>query len=172
MSWAYDDAVDREARLALQQMTPQLRQLQHENQRLAQRVAQHDAQTIYSVLDASEFGSTWRDINVSPEFVAFLALPDLYSGQVRAGMLRAAFGRGEAGRVLAIFRDFVSQYGAARPQQSSRRQSAEPAFVTNRDLDAHYEKARTGGYATEQQKNAAEAALMAAVNAGRFRRVP
>jgi hypothetical protein len=43
--------------------------------------------------------------------------------------LRAAFGAGRAHQVLSIFRKFVEEtgYGAARHQQTNRRQASQPA---------------------------------------------
>jgi hypothetical protein len=164
------------AQTARQAVGADLQRLAATNQQLQQRIAQHDARSIYDTLDRSELGPAWRELNVSESFLSWLAASDEMAGpgNSKAMWLRQAFAAGDAPRVLSIFRAFVAETnygGGARQQQTSRRQSAEPAYVTQHDLDRHYEKARRNEYPNEAAKNAAEAKLLAMVNSGRFRRI-
>jgi hypothetical protein len=50
----------------------------------------------------------WKQINTNPRFIAWLGLPDVYSGQVRKAMLNAAFQAASAPRVIAFFKGFIA----------------------------------------------------------------
>lgn len=52
--------------------------------------------------------SNWVQVNDHPEFLDWLALPDPMSGAIRHNMLKDAWGRNEAARVLAIFNGFLA----------------------------------------------------------------
>ncbi len=49
----------------------------------------------------------WRDINKHPTFIAWLGLPDPMSGDTRMNLLKAADGRNDGPRMLAIFHGFL-----------------------------------------------------------------
>jgi hypothetical protein len=171
MTWIPDDAeiVDQQARQVLLQM-------QDENRRLAQRVQRAESQTIYQTLDASEFGEHWRSINTSESFLSWLAAGDEMAGPgaSKGAWLRQAFSAGDANRVLSIFRAYVSEQGGQQTSQQrvqSRRQVSEPVVITNKDIDRHFERARTGYYRDDQQREAEERRIHNAVREGRFRRV-
>jgi hypothetical protein len=72
MSWD-DGFVDEQARRALQQIQNETQRLSQQSQQLAERVQRADERDIYSALDQSELGPIWRDLNQSPEFLAWLA---------------------------------------------------------------------------------------------------
>lgn len=120
-----DDLLSVVERQALQAVQPHISRLAEENQQLRNRVARDEARTIYDILGVELPG--WRDINTSQEFLRWLALPDLYSGQVRSGLLKAAFGAGEAGRVLAFFRGFLAEHPELGWQQNAAPQPAPAA---------------------------------------------
>ena len=67
----------------------------------------------------------WRDINVLPEFHAWLALPDMYSGAIRHELLRTAYAQNNTPRVLAFFKGFLDQEAAFVPQGAEPHQAAE-----------------------------------------------
>lgn len=195
-----DDLLSVVERTALQTVQPRLNQLQQENERLKQRVARDEANTIYAVLDARLPG--WREINTSPDFLTWLSLPDIYSGHVRAGMLRAAFASGDTGRVLAFFNGFLQENpshrgqtsaaapaanaptrtpardlkdlaapGKARPATGNSQLPAEKPVYTTQEIDRFYERVRKGFYnGRVEQKNKEEAAIFAAMGEGRIRR--
>jgi hypothetical protein len=58
----------------------------------------------------------WREINYLPEFHAWLALPDMYSGVIKHELLRTAYAQNNTPRVLAFFKGFLDQEAALVPQ--------------------------------------------------------
>jgi hypothetical protein len=128
-----DDLLSVVERKALEAVSPHLQRLQQENQQLKNRVARDEARSIYDIL-ASEIPN-WQEVNTHPDFLSWLNLPDLYSGQVRAGMLRAAFGAGETARVLAFFRGFLAEHPELRGQAPQAQAAAQaPARTPAMDL--------------------------------------
>lgn len=128
-----DDLLSVVERTALQTVQPRLNQLQQENDQLRQRVQRDEGNTIRAILDARLPG--WREVNTHPDFLQWLSLPDIYSGQVRGGMLRAAFASGDADRVLAFFAGFLNenpQYRGQTPQSTPA--APAPTRVAARDL--------------------------------------
>lgn len=63
---------------------------------------------------------SWRDQNVNPEFLQWLALPDPYSGDIRHNMLKAAWERHDGPRVAAFFKGFLAEEAAYRPAGSDQ----------------------------------------------------
>ena len=61
----------------------------------------------------------WREINRNEEFLAWLELPDLYSGAIRHELLKAAYERNDTPRVLAFFNGFLAEEAATRPAQNA-----------------------------------------------------
>lgn len=57
----------------------------------------------------------WGEINTNPDFGAWLALPDPFSGAIRKDMLSAAHSQGNASRVLAFFNGFLADEAASTP---------------------------------------------------------
>ncbi len=102
-----DDALSVMERKAREVVAPVVEQLNEKNQRLERELQQVKANDVYSTLDAEL--PNWRDINRSDEWKEWLRLPDLYSGMVRQQLLNQAFAAGEAGRILAFFRGFLSE---------------------------------------------------------------
>lgn len=96
------------------------------------------------------------------------------SGQLRSVSLRAAFDRGEADRVLAIFRTFISETGWGQGQQQSRppsRARQEPSTINAADIDKFYERVRTGYFDGSEklraEKDRQEAEIIRAGREGR-----
>lgn len=76
-----------------------------------------DAQTrMMNTLDRDV--PNWREQNVNPDFLSWLALPDPYSGDIRHNMLKAAWERQDAPRVAAFFKGFLAEEAAYRPAGS------------------------------------------------------
>ena len=57
----------------------------------------------------------WKEVNVNPEFLNWLKLPDAYSGAIRHELLKAAYERNDAPRVLAFFKGFLAEEAATNP---------------------------------------------------------
>jgi hypothetical protein len=128
-----DDLLSVIERKAMEVVQPQLQSLKHRSDELDKRVHSNEARDIYAVLDQEI--PNWRDINTHPDFLTWLNLPDVYSNTVRAGMLRAAFGAGDAGRVLAFFRGFLAESNAIRGQAPQATPAAQaPKREAARDL--------------------------------------
>lgn len=59
----------------------------------------------------------WREVNVNPEFLNWLKLPDPYSGAIRHELLKAAHERNDAPRTLAFFKGFLAEEAATTPAE-------------------------------------------------------
>lgn len=68
----------------------------------------------------------WRDINKSQDFIAWLAQPDAYSGRRRHDLLKEAFARHEATRVVSFFRGFLTEAAGLPPNPQAQDPSAPP----------------------------------------------
>lgn len=71
------------------------------------------------------------ELNTSPDFLAWLKLPDPYSGAIRHTLLKEAFDRNDTSRVLAFFRGFLAEEAAtapAEPETGRREPPAKPSL--------------------------------------------
>ena len=69
----------------------------------------------------------WKEINHHPQFINWLAVPDPYSGRQRHDMLKEAFSRHDAERVVNFFKGFLTEAtGAPSNAPRSQGQSAPP----------------------------------------------
>jgi hypothetical protein len=101
------DLIDFTQRAAKAAVQPELDRLTSENQRLQRAAAQTGQQAIEQYLDGNV--TDWRTIDKSPEFKAWLRLPDLYSGVVRGRLMNKAARAGNAPQVAEFFRGYLSQ---------------------------------------------------------------
>jgi len=58
---------------------------------------------------------SWREVNSNPNFISWLELPDTYSGAIRHDLLKAAYERNDAPRVLAFFNGFLAEEAVVDP---------------------------------------------------------
>lgn len=100
-----------EAAKATKDLTPQIERIEG---RVTESVEKQNVTTVYSQLDADV--PDWRAINKSQEFLEWLAQPDPYSGTFRKNLLGAAFESGDAGRVVAFFKGFITDNATVAPQ--------------------------------------------------------
>jgi hypothetical protein len=114
--------VERKAREVVR---PAVQQLANENNQLRQQVQTLKSNDVYSELDHSMPG--WEQTNDNPQWIQWLALPDVYSGVVRQKLLDAAFAAGDAGRILAFFRGFQAEHPEHMGQQAQPSSAAPPA---------------------------------------------
>jgi hypothetical protein len=79
----------------------------------------------------------WRKFDCNPQWHAWLAATHLYSEASRGWYLDAAAARGDAGSVIAFYRDFASQHGgvAVHEQAQSYPRDAKPIFTRQDILD-------------------------------------
>lgn len=78
----------------------------------------------------------WREQNVDPEFLNWLALPDPYSGAIRHEMLKAAWERHDAPRVAAFFKGFLAEEAAYRGPAGSEPPAKQAGKVSLETLAA------------------------------------
>lgn len=164
-----------------------------------QQTAQTARQAMLTQLDTAL--PEWRQINVQPEFKAWLALQDPLFGVSRQSGLLQAYERNDTARVLKFFESFVSELAAQDPAPhpapapaappappkpgleslaapGRARTSAQPnapaekQIITTADVNAFYDAVRKGFYnGREAEKNALEQELFAAQREGRVRAV-
>lgn len=136
----------------------------------------------------------WREINSNPDFLAWLKLPDTYSGAIRHDLLRKAYERNDGPRVLAFFNGFLAEEAAVVPSNSqpepARSQKlpleqyaapgrarsaaasapAEKPFITTAQITQFYSDVAAGRYrGREKEKEQMENAIFEAQRAGRIR---
>lgn len=154
-------------------------------------------QKVLDVLDDKVPG--WRVINDSEEFLAWLALPDAFSGAIRHNMLKEAFAQGNASRVMAFFSGFNAEAAATAPAGTPKpTPAADPAprvtleelaapgkakaapssagaeapkpIITRAQISAFYAEVAAGRWkGRDAEKLAAEKMIFDAGNEGRIR---
>jgi hypothetical protein len=101
------DLIDMTRRAAREALAPELTEIQRRQDELARNEQRLKNQHTLDALDAQLPG--WRDINVSPAFLDWLRLPDVYSGGVRGNLLKQAFQAASVPRVLAFFKGYLAE---------------------------------------------------------------
>lgn len=97
-------------------VSPELASLQKEIGELKQQLLGNAKERMLLTLD--ERLPEWRQLNDNQDFVAWLRLPDVYSGAIRHQLLNAAYERNDAPRVLAFFQGFLAEQAALTPAAS------------------------------------------------------
>jgi hypothetical protein len=118
------ELVDFTRRAAQAAVAPKITAIQQENQRLRQALQRQGATHVYGELDTAI--PNWREINTDPRFVQYLRLRDVYSGEVRGRLLRAAFAAADAPRILAFFNGFLRE-----EQATGQRPAPQPLPAAN-----------------------------------------
>ena len=127
-----DELLNVVGKRAREEFSPEFQELADRLKRIEGRVEgvgtvieKNQTQTVYQALQ--ENIPDWRDINKSEQFKAWLAEPDYYSGRRRMDLLKEAYDRHEAGRVLAFFRGFTEAAGL--PQTPSSPDASAPPLA-------------------------------------------
>jgi len=123
-----DELIDLARRAARESVTPELEQLRAQNQQLTQRVQSTSKRELFQVLDRDI--PNWRQINTSVQFKSWLRLPNVYTGQLRGNMLKAAVDGANAPQTIALFKDFIAEAhatGMQAPAQQLEQQDPGPA---------------------------------------------
>lgn len=188
---------------AMTEIAPILKELQERIDQQAQTIRTLSGKTAakeqVSVLETlDEKLPNWRDVNVSPEFVAWLALPDAFSGGIRHTMLKEAFAAGDATRVLAFFNGFLKDEAATsftatpKPDTGTTRvpkvplaelaapgkakaaatppAQPEKPIITRAQIASYYADVAAGKYkGREAEKDRLEAMIFSAQQDGRIR---
>jgi hypothetical protein len=104
------DMVGRKAMEIVAPYAARIEQLQSHVGATANRVAVSDNDRLHQHMNAVI--PDWQAVNNSPEFLAWLRLPDIYSGAIRQQLVQDAWNRGDATRVEAFFRGFLAEQTA------------------------------------------------------------
>src|SRR5262249_61222664 len=106
---------------------PALNRLEQENEELRDRVAREVQRNLHSQVEREV--PNWREINADPRWLAWLSTPDPYSGVTRQRLLNDATAKGDAGRVVRIFKGFIAEVAGQPGQvgQSGARQFVQPS---------------------------------------------
>jgi len=114
------ELIDVMKRAAVEAVQGELTALRNENAdlkatvgRVGQTQAKTDKEKLYAGL--GEAVSNWRQVNTHPDFLEWLAQPDVYAGVPRSQMLKNAFGANDTGRVIQFFKGFLSENAALQP---------------------------------------------------------
>lgn len=102
-----DELIDLARRSALSALTPEIMSLRADNQRLTQQVSNTSKRELFGTLD--RVVPNWREINKSLQFKTWLALPNVYTSQIRQKMLDDAVNGAQAPKVIALLRDFLAE---------------------------------------------------------------
>lgn len=150
---------------------------------------------LFATLDSQV--ANWRELNVNDEFLNWLAESDPYSGQTRHDLLKVAFERNDAARVVNFFNGFLTenavlsgrppaQGGAGvstprvnldtlvapgRPREGSvRAQEGNSRIWTRAEVSAFYRDVQNRKFVgREEERNRIEREIFAASNEGRVR---
>lgn len=120
-----EEFLDVAARAAAERFAPEIRRLNEELNALKGTVSNVADKTeadlkrdMFAYLDGEY--SDWRTLNRDPRFVAWTRLPDPFSGAIRMDMMRDAFAKGDAPRVLRFFQGFLSDEAATGPAKTTQ----------------------------------------------------
>jgi hypothetical protein len=160
-------------------------------------MAQDSQSKLLSTLDSRM--PDWRDLNTNSEFLDWLRLPDPYSGDIRHDMLKSAYARGDASRILNFFNGFLAEEAAVAPAgygpnqgqtttvpkvplenfaapgraktaAGSNSAPVEKPIFTRAQIAAFYSEIAAGKYrGKDDAKNKAEAQIFEAQREGRIR---
>jgi hypothetical protein len=191
------ELIDVISRTARQAVAPDLQNIQSQTRQVDQRVKQTAQQGVYTAL--AEAIPNWEEINNSPEFKSWCALPDIYSGEVRGKLLNRAFQGAQAPRVIQFFKGFIADEvatgntsvpqaepatprvaavplatlaapGRAKPATGNTSVPADKPIFTRAQISGFYDLVRKGAYAgRDADKANDEALIFAAQRDGRVR---
>jgi hypothetical protein len=171
------EILDVAQRAARQAMAPVMSRLEQENEELREGLQRTVKTSIDRELDAAV--PNWRQVNQDVRWFQWLADYDVYSGYRRQDLLNDATVKGDAGRVVAIFRGFLAAAGGQPGQpgqfgqigQSGPRQVVQPGRgqIYTRDQITQMWNLRRQGKIDDQQWRRWEIELCRASAEGRVR---
>jgi hypothetical protein len=135
----YDFILRTAAQIAAKQAEDQTAELKSKIQKVeeaastaATSVAQSARERLFAAL--TEEVPNWNDLNSDPKFLAWLDQVDPFSGQVRGQMLREAYGKNDAPRVIAFFTRFLQENAAVTASSDGRAAPKPKGEESQRDL--------------------------------------
>ena len=143
-------------RAAQEALSPEIEALKRDQQDVRAREQRLASQLVLNELDEKLPG--WREINTSAPFLAWLRLPDVYSGGVRGNLLRQAFAAASASRVLAFFKGYLAEAQATGqlPAQQPAAATQAPARVAAVQLETLTAPGRIQPAPAQQQVSASD----------------
>lgn len=117
-----DEMLDTVRRAAREAVQPELDALRGENEQLKKRVISTGQRDVQAALTRAV--PDWAAINRSPEFLQWLSLRNIYTGQIRRQLLNDAYRAANAAVVVQTFKDFLTEVRATggTPPTSQRQQ--------------------------------------------------
>ena len=111
------EIIDLIQRGSRQAMAPILDRLEERDEQLREGLQRAAKTAIDHALDTAV--PNWREINQDPRWFDWLNSPEPYSGYRRQDLLNDATAKGDAGRVIVIFKGFIAAAGGqpAQPAQ-------------------------------------------------------
>jgi hypothetical protein len=119
-----DELIDLARRSAMSVVAPELERLRDENKHLTARVQSTGKRELFATMDGAV--PNWRAINKDVRFISWLRLPNIYTGQLRSKILKDAVDGAEAPKVIALFRDFLSEAAATGQQAPAAQTEQQP----------------------------------------------
>ena len=145
--------VDVQKRAALEALSPELQALRKEISYLkrgvgavGENIAKSAKDKVYDTLDA-EIGPQWEEMNDHPVFKQWLSYLDPYSGNPRGAMLKDAFARHDAQRVVTFFKGFLAEAAATDPRTPQGVEDQTPQANGRPPLAAYAAPGRAGSAA-------------------------
>ena len=150
------ELIDLTMRAAREAVSGDLEEVRRRQNELAVREQRLQKQGVFAKLDAAL--PNWREINTSPDFLAWLDAQHVYAGQPKISLLRAAFEAGDAARCMAFFRGYLAEHGGkavGHAQASgSGRQAAD--MTIQKALENFYSDVRKGKWNGRDAEKTAE----------------
>jgi hypothetical protein len=127
------DVVGRKAREELvpvvDELSERIKRIESGQQAVGQVVEQTQKRGLYDAL--YEEVPEWKELNYHPAFINWLAVPDPYSGRQRHEMLKEAFSRHDADRVVNFFKGFLTEATGTPPNGSRPQGQSAPPLPGN-----------------------------------------
>jgi hypothetical protein len=95
------------------QLERKIQELEGQLQGVGTTVSRDAKSKMYETLDREV--SNWKEMDTDPDFIEWLKLPDVLSGEVRYNLLQRALAAYDAQRVLAFFKGFLAEEAALAP---------------------------------------------------------
>lgn len=108
----------------IQPMKQQVEQVKSATSQVMTKSAKSDHERLLATLDSQVEG--WRQQNEDPQFLDWLDNADPYSGVTRGQLLKQAYDRYDAPRVVAFFNGYRNEHAVVTPPTSVAAQQAAP----------------------------------------------
>jgi hypothetical protein len=121
------ELIDLARRAAMDTVQPEIEALRAQNAELTNRVKNTAKREMFMAMDRAV--PTWRQINTDQRFINWLRLRNVYTGQIRQDMLKAAVDGADAPKAIQFFKDFLTEAqatGHTAPAQQQEQHDPAP----------------------------------------------